>query len=78
MRIGIIGAGAVGSACLTAVVTRGFAREVVVLDRDRSRARALVTDLQYGAVLSPAVELHDGDYADLAGASVVMITAGIN
>jgi L-lactate dehydrogenase len=78
MRIGIIGAGAVGSACLTAVVTRGFAREVVVLERDRSRARALVTDLQYGAVLSPAVELHDGDYADLAGASVVMITAGIN
>jgi hypothetical protein len=78
MRIGIIGAGAVGSACLTAVVMRGFAREVVVLDRDRNKARGLVTDVQYGAMLSPALELRDGDYADLAGASVVMITAGIN
>jgi L-lactate dehydrogenase len=41
MKIGIIGAGAVGSACLTSVVMRGFAREVVVLDRDRKRARRL-------------------------------------
>ena len=78
MRIGIIGAGAVGSACLTAVLMRGFAREVVVLDRDRKRAGGLVTDIQYGAVLSPAVEVRDGDYPDLAGASLVMITAGVN
>ena len=78
MRIGIIGAGAVGSACLTATLMRGFAREVVVLDRDRKRARGLVTDVQYGAVLSPAVEVRDGDYADLAGVSLVMITAGVN
>jgi len=78
MRLGIIGAGAVGSACLTAVLMRGVAREVVVLDRDRKRARGLVTDAQYGAVLSPAVEVQDGDYVDLAGASLVMITAGVN
>ena len=76
MKIGIIGAGAVGSACLTAVVARGCAREIVVLDRERRRARGLVTDVQYGAVLSPAVEVRDGDYADLKGASLVMITAG--
>ena len=44
----------------------------------RSKARGLVTDVQYGAVLSPAVELRDGDYADLQGASLVMITAGAN
>ncbi len=35
-------------------------------------------DIQYGAVLSPAVEVRDGDYPDLAGASLVMITAGVN
>ena len=76
MRIGIIGAGAVGSACLTAVLMRGIALEVVVLNRDRKRARGLVMDIQYGAVLSPAAEVRDGDYPDLAGASLVMITAG--
>ena len=78
MKIGIIGAGAVGSACLTAVVMRRFAREVVVLNRDRKKARGLVADVQYGAVLSPGTEVRDGDYADLDGASLVMITAGVN
>jgi L-lactate dehydrogenase len=78
MKIGIIGAGAVGSACLTALVPRRGAREVVVLNRDRKKARGLVTDVQYGAVLSPGIEVRDGDYSDLAGATLVMITAGVN
>jgi L-lactate dehydrogenase len=37
-----------------------------------------VTDVQYGAALSPAIEARDGDYPDLDGASLVMITAGAN
>ncbi len=78
MKVGIIGAGAVGSACVTALVSRGCAREIVVVNRDRKKARGLATDVQYGAVLSSAVELRDGDYADLQGASLVMITAGAN
>src|SRR3984893_11713671 len=78
MKVGIIGAGAGGSACVTALVSRACARDIVVVNRDRKKARGLVTDVQYGAVLSPAVELRDGDYADLQGASLVMITAGAN
>jgi L-lactate dehydrogenase len=78
MKVGIIGAGAVGSACLTALVARGCAREIVVVNRERKRAQGLVTDVQYGAVLSPGVELREGDYGDLKGASLVIITAGVN
>jgi L-lactate dehydrogenase len=78
MKVGIIGAGAVGSACLMALVMRGCAREIVVLNRDRKRARGVVTDVQYGATLSPRVEIRDGDYPDLKGAALVMITAGVN
>lgn len=78
MKMGVIGAGAVGSACLLSLVTRGRAREIVVLNRNRKRARAVATDLQYGTSLSPVVDIHDGDYSDLAGAAVVMITAGAN
>jgi len=78
MKIGVIGAGAVGSACLLSVVMRGCAREIVVLDRDRKRASAVATDLQYGASLSPVVDVRDGDYSDLTGAALVMITAGVN
>ncbi len=78
MKIGIIGTGAVGTACAFATVMRGCASELVLLDRDRKRALGVVTDLQYGAVLSPAVTLIEGDYPDLTGADLVMITAGIN
>ena len=78
MKVGIIGAGAVGSACLTALVTRGCAREIVVVNRDRKRADGLVTDVRYGAVLYPYGELRAGDYADLDRAALVMITAGAN
>ena len=78
MKIGMIGAGRVGSAALLSVATRGSAREIVVVNRDRKRARGLATDLQYGAVLSPTVDIREGDYSDLAGAALVMISAGAN
>jgi L-lactate dehydrogenase len=78
MKIGVIGAGAVGSACLLSSVLRGIAREIVVVNRERKRAKAVVTDLQYGAALSSVVEIRDGEYSDLAGAALIMITAGMN
>jgi L-lactate dehydrogenase len=78
MKVGIVGAGAVGSACALALVMRGAAREVVLVDRTRERARAVATDLRYGIPLSPLVDIRDGDFSDLAGAALVMITAGIN
>jgi len=79
MKVGIIGAGAVGAASLLSLVMRGPpACEIVVLDKNEARAKGVVADLQYGATLSPAVELRAGDYADLAGAALVIITAGIN
>lgn len=78
MKIGIIGAGAVGSATLLSVITQGFACEVVLVNRNRKRAKGVVKDVQYGAVLLPGVEVRDGDFSDLAGASLVMISVGLN
>ena len=78
MKIGIIGSGAVGSACLMASVLRGSAREIVVLDKNQKRARAVAMDIGYGAPLASVVDIRDGDYPDLAGAELVAIAAGIN
>lgn len=78
MKVGIVGAGAVGSACLLSLVMRGVARELILVNRNRKRAEGVVTDMQYGAVLSPAVDLRAGDFSDLADASLIMITAGVN
>lgn len=78
MKVAIVGAGAVGTACMCAMALRGSAREIVVVNRNRERARGVVTDLQYGAVLAPPVSLRAGDYDDLRGAAIVLITVGAN
>jgi L-lactate dehydrogenase len=78
MKVGIVGAGGVGSACLLSLVMRGIACHVVVLDKNHERAKGVVADLQYGATLSPAVELLAGDYNELADAVLVIVTAGVN
>jgi L-lactate dehydrogenase len=59
-------------------MVRGSARNIVIVDRTRKRAKAVATDLLYGSPLCPKTEVVDGDYDDLADAALVMITAGIN
>jgi L-lactate dehydrogenase len=65
MKIGIIGAGAVGAACAMATVMRGCAGELVLVNRSRGRAKGMVTDMGYGAPLSFTTRVTDGDYSDL-------------
>src|SRR5258707_10816806 len=78
MKVGVVGIGAVGEACSMSLVLRGSTREIVLVDRTRKRAAAVATDLKYGAALSPRVGIRDGDYPDLAGAALVMVTVGAN
>jgi L-lactate dehydrogenase len=78
MKLGIIGAGNVGAACAFAAVTRGSAREIVLVNRTRKTAEAVATDMRYGTPLGPKVEIADGDYDALKGAGVVLITSGVN
>jgi L-lactate dehydrogenase len=44
----------------------------------KRRAKGVVADLSHGAVLCPPTRISVGDYEDLAEASIVVITAGIN
>lgn len=78
MKVGLVGAGNVGSACLQSLVMRGIAREIAVINRTHEVARGVVTDIQYGAALFSPVRLCAGHYSDLQGAQLVLITAGIN
>src|ERR1700674_1896605 len=78
MKVGVVGTGAVGSACALALVLRGVSRQIVLVDRTRERAKAVAADIGYGSPLSPMLEIRDGDFDDLAGAALVMVTAGVN
>jgi L-lactate dehydrogenase len=77
MKIGIVGTGAVGCAIAFAV-TRGSAREIVLVNRTRKTAEAVATDIRYGTPLTPKVDIRDGEFDALTGAGVVLITSGIN
>src|ERR1700676_238125 len=78
MKIGIIGAGAVGAACTLATLIKGCASEIILVNRNRDRAKGMATDMGYGAPLSSVTKVTDGEYTDLAGSALVMITAGVN
>jgi L-lactate dehydrogenase len=78
MKLGIIGTGNVGNAIALAAVTRGSAREIILVNRTRKVAKAVATDLRDGIPLGPRIDISDGDYDALNGAGVVLITSGVN
>lgn len=77
MKIGIVGAGAVGSAAGFALVLDGAVDEVVFVDRDERRAAAEAADIAHAAPFSSATLVSSGGWSDLAGAGVVVLSAGV-
>ena len=78
MKVGIIGAGNVGSATAFALVMRGVARKVVLIDANEARAKAEAADIAHASPFADASKIKAGTYEDLKGAEVVIITAGAN
>lgn len=78
MKLGIVGTGNVGCAIALAAVTRGSAREIVLVNRTGRTADAVATDLCYGTPLGPKIDITAGDYVALNGCGVVLITSGFN
>jgi L-lactate dehydrogenase len=76
MKVGIIGAGAVGAATAFALVMRGIAREIVLVDLNKSRAQAEADDILHAVPFAYPVRVSAGDYAQLVDSRVVIITAG--
>lgn len=78
MKVGIIGGGGrVGSNAAYALQLMGAVSEVVLLDVNREAAEGEALDLRHGAALSQPIRFSAGDYADLEGAHLVIITAGL-
>ncbi len=78
MKVGIIGAGSVGSATAFALIMRGVARKVVLIDANEKRAQAEAMDIAHATPFAYANKIKAGTYEDLNGAEVVIITAGAN
>jgi L-lactate dehydrogenase len=77
MKIGIVGCGMVGSTSGYALVMRGVGREIVLIDVNRARAEAEANDIYHAVPFAHPLTIRRGDYADLAGARVVVIAGGV-
>lgn len=78
MKIGIVGSGFVGATAAYALVMRGIGREIVLVDVNPARAQAEADDLYHAVPFAHPLEVRAGQYADLAGCRVVIVTAGVN
>jgi L-lactate dehydrogenase len=77
-KVGLVGTGMVGSSFAYALMQRGLANELVLVDKDHARAEGEAMDLNHGLPFVRPMRISAGSYAQLAGCEVVVITAGAN
>lgn len=75
-RVAIVGAGSVGATLAYALMIRGQADEIAIIDINRAKAEGEAMDLRHGLPFVRPVNVHVGDYEDCGGADIVVITAG--
>ncbi|GAB6138705.1 L-lactate dehydrogenase [Halanaerobaculum tunisiense] len=77
-KIAIIGAGGVGATTAYALMIRGVASEIALIDIDKEKAEGEAMDITHGASFVQPVEVYAGEYADCKNADIVIVTAGAN
>ncbi len=76
-HIAVVGAGDVGATTVFALMEKGLAELITIIDVDAKRAEAQALDLAQGSPFVPHLTVQGGDDYDLAaGADVVVVTAG--
>ncbi len=78
MKVGIIGAGSVGSAAAFSLMMTGVAHKVILIDMNEKKAQAEAMDIAHAAPFGHAGKIKAGTYEDLDGCEVVIVTAGAN
>jgi L-lactate dehydrogenase len=77
MKTGVVGSGFVGATAAYALVMRGVGRRLVLVDQNHARAEAEADDILHAVPFANPVEVTAGEYADLAGSRVVVVSAGV-
>ncbi|MGB8623896.1 MAG: L-lactate dehydrogenase, partial [Paracoccaceae bacterium] len=77
MKVGIVGAGMVGSAAGYALALTGTVSRVALVDVDAALAEAQAEDISHAVPFASSTVVEAGDYAALKGASVVILAAGV-
>ncbi|MCA1337012.1 L-lactate dehydrogenase [Pseudooceanicola marinus] len=77
MKVGIVGAGMVGSSAGFALVLRGVASEIVLVDHNPGLAQAQAEDIAHAMPFAQPTRVRAGGYDALEGAEVIIIAAGV-
>ena len=76
-KISVIGAGSVGATVANDLMIQGVASEIVLVDINRKKAMGEALDIYQAApFVSPAI-VRPGEYTDVAGSDIVVITCGV-
>ena len=76
-KISVIGAGAVGATIANDLMLQGVASEIVLVDINKKKAKGEALDIYQGAPLFTPAVVHDGEYNDVDGSDIVIITCGL-
>jgi L-lactate dehydrogenase len=77
MKVGIVGCGFVGSSSAYAMVLRGVASELVLIDMNQKLARAQAEDILHATPFASPARIAAGDYPQLEGARAVILACGV-
>jgi L-lactate dehydrogenase len=78
MKLGIVGSGFVGATAAYAIMLKGGASEIVLIDKNKERAEAEAADIRHASPFVHHVKVYAGDYSDLKDTTMVIVTAGIS
>jgi L-lactate dehydrogenase len=77
-KVGLVGTGMVGASFAYALMQRGLANELVLVDANHARAEGEAMDLNHGLPFVRPMRISAGDYGQLDGCEIVVIAAGAN
>lgn len=72
----VVGAGNVGATFAYALLFRGLAAEIVLIDANHARAEGEAMDLNHAEPFTNPTRVWAGSYEDCAGAAIVVVCAG--
>ena len=76
-KIAILGTGNVGATIAYNLVVQGACSEIVLVDINKEKAEGEALDLSQCAACCPSVKVWSGEYEDIAGSDVVVVTFGV-
>ncbi len=75
-KVVVVGAGSVGTTYIYALLQKGLAEEIVLVDIDQQRVEGEVMDLSHGLPYVPPAVVRGGSYDECADAGLIVVTAG--